>query len=57
MIGVFIGENGSCGFKYNREYKLTSKVIDKYIWLESKEGFRCPYSSVENILRNWKIYK
>lgn len=58
MIGIFVGENGSMGFRYNRMYKITLEKAKKkpnWIWLRTEEGLYCPYGSMDALKRNWKI--
>lgn len=57
---VFKGQNGSCGYKTNKEYRLT-------IWQHSESGHRniaieladkpdenyCEYESIVSFLNNW----
>lgn len=55
----FIGTSGSCGFQFNKVYKLYSNVNSGWIWITSAENkdCYCPYDSVESMLANWEILK
>lgn len=51
----FVGDDGSQGFRYGREYKIRiSKVADHFI-VETESGLYCPYSSIKTLLQNWSV--
>lgn len=53
--GVFVGKNGSMGFKNGEEYKFLTYYDAGYLHLKTTNGLWCPYSSVEKLLENWRI--
>jgi hypothetical protein len=57
-LAVFVGEDGSLGYKKNRQYRVTlhtdpkSKQID--LWsTESPETSAVKYDSISSFLQNW----
>lgn len=53
--GIFIGKDGSMGFKYGKEYEFYTYYHNKCIHLKTKDGLWCPYSNIEKLLENWRI--
>jgi hypothetical protein len=56
MKAIFKGKNNSCGFETGKEYNIYTSVNGGYLWLIVLEkNLSCPYSSLENLLKNWTI--
>ena len=53
--GIFIGQDGSMGFEYGKEYQFYTWIENNYLFLKTSEGLWCPYSNLEKLLDNWKI--
>lgn len=53
--GIFVGKNGSMGFKNGEEYKFFTYYYAGYLHLKTVNGLWCPYSSMEKLLDNWRI--
>lgn len=63
---VFIGADGSMGLKCGNTYYVTGYVEVGYYWVQwvtranpvigVTATRRCPYSSVDKVLENWKIF-
>lgn len=57
MKAVFTGKDGSMGFKKGKEYQIKTRVKGGYLWLiDLKTGNSCPYSRLETLLDNWRLY-
>lgn len=64
LRGVYIGRDGSMGFRTGQTYEINTELTKIYknkkkidvIMLRSGKLF-CPYDSVESILENWKLEK
>ena len=59
-MGTFIGADGSCGFRKNKEYIIDIKYQYGKYWLfgckkDTKEKHACPYDTLEGVLRNWDL--
>ena len=51
---IFRGQNGSCGFETNKEYKLEVIHDGKcYIQISSGDGKYCDYESFISFMKNW----
>ena len=57
MVGRFIGEDKSMGFRTGHMYKISTICRDNWLILRASGGLWCPYESLEKLLENWKIYK
>ena len=58
ILGTFIGADGSCGFRKNKEYIVNVKYqYGKYWLFGCKDGkqYGCPYDTLEGVLRNWDL--
>ena len=55
MKGIFIGKDGSMGFKYGKEYEFHTYCQRDCLHLKTKNGLWCPYSNMEKLLENWRI--
>ena len=56
MKAVFIGKNGSMGFKKGKKYQIKTRVEGGCLWvIDLNTGKTCPYGSLEPLLDNWKI--
>lgn len=55
MRGIFIGKDGSMGFKYGKEYEFHTYCQRGYLHLKTTNGLWCPYSNMEKLLENWRI--
>lgn len=56
MKYIFIGKNKSMGFQNGQCYELKTQCTNNGIIIICHElKVRCPYSSVETFLRNWKL--
>ena len=68
MRAIFIGEDGSRGFKYGQTYELNSDIRPIHIGgkifgqektciclFDRNSKAWCPYSSLEKILENWRF--
>ena len=53
--GIFVGKNGSMGFKRGEEYKFFTYYYAGYLHLTTVNGLWCPYGSMEKLLENWRI--
>lgn len=52
---IFRGQDGSCGYETNTEYRLIISYENKYIHIEAEAGNRgwCDYNSILAFLNNW----
>lgn len=61
IVGIFIGKNGSMGFKTGQTYRLTTSIIPAgpktaIVVKDIEDANRwCPYESVETFLENWHV--
>ena len=55
MKGIFIGKDGSMGFKHGKEYQFYTWCERNYLFLKTSNGLWCPYGSMEKMLENWRI--
>lgn len=53
MQARFIGKNGSMGLTSGKIYTIRVYFTD-YLFVDWGDG-ACPYTSFENLLRNWKV--
>lgn len=62
MRAIFIGEDGSRGFKHGKTYELNSDIRPIHVsrgektcicLFDRNSKAWCPYSSLEKILENW----
>lgn len=59
MLAQFIGKDKSMGFRKWRTYNITFEMqhLPPYwIILREENGLFCPYSSMEAVLENWRIF-
>lgn len=54
-MGIFVGKNGSMGFKNGEEYKFFTYYDSGYLHLKTTNGLWCPYSNMAKLLENWRI--
>jgi hypothetical protein len=55
MKFVFIGASGSMGFKNGKTYELETHCTNNGIVIICHSlRVKCPYSSIESFLKNWK---
>lgn len=53
---IFIGKHGSMGFHAGRFYPVTIvKHRGEVVLIAPDDGLKCPYSSIDAMLRNWYI--
>lgn len=57
MVGKFIGEDKSMGFRNGQIYRFRTYLSGDYIVLKEITGKWCPYGSVEKLLENWVILR
>lgn len=66
MKAKFIGEDKSMGFRHGEIYDIKTKLqydlwsTNSSIWVhgttkKNPQGYKCPYSSLENLVENWEI--
>ena len=64
-IAIFIGENGSCGFEKNKEYKLVMTMEGEMIYIKHYKmkaskvtgELKCVYSGLKKFLDNWEVIR
>ena len=56
MDCMFIGKDGSMGLKSGDVYHIRTSISGGLLWVYWN-GNGCPYSSLENFLKNWKVVK
>ena len=57
-LARFIGENGSMGFKYGKDYwvKITYDINTGWYWVNTVfSNLSCPYGSPAAIRANWEL--
>ena len=53
---IFTGKHGSMGFHAGRFYAVTIvKRRGEVVLIAPDDGLKCPYSSIDAMLRNWYI--
>ena len=53
---IFIGTDGSMGFKRGEIYTIELSYDDNRDWLIVRSGrLWCPYSNLTSLLKNWEI--
>ena len=53
---IFIGADGSRGFKRGEVYTIELSYDDNRDWLIVRSGrLWCPYSNLTSLLKNWEI--
>jgi hypothetical protein len=53
---IFTGKHGSMGFHAGRFYAVTVvKRKGEVVLIAPDDGLKCPYSSLDAMLRNWHI--
>ena len=55
MRGIFIGKDGSMGFKRGKKYEFHTYCQRDCLHLKTTNGLWCPYSNMEKLLENWRI--
>ena len=51
---VFIGRDGSMGFRNGQTYRIKISTQGRYIWVEC--GLKeCPYATMNALRKNWKF--
>lgn len=55
MVGRFIGEDKSMGFRTGHIYKFTTTCLGNSLILRTSDGLWCPYGNMEKLLENWKL--
>lgn len=55
MKAIFIGEDGSMGFKNGQTYRIRTECRENMIYVLEIHGLFCPYSNIEAFLRNWRL--
>lgn len=55
LEGVFIGKDGSMGFRKCKKYIFRTRIYNNWIWIETVDGLKCPYGSLEKLFENWRI--
>ena len=56
MTGVFRGKENSCGFHKGQVYDIFTYVEFGYIWVKDKNSeLKCPYTTLESLLKNWNV--
>ena len=53
--GIFVGKDGSMGFKRGKEYQFTTCIRHNMLCIVTSDGLWCPYSNMEKLLENWRI--
>ena len=54
---IFIGADGSMGFKRGETYTIELSYDNNRDWLIVRSGrLWCPYSNLTSLLKNWQIY-
>lgn len=53
--GIFVGKDGSMGFKRGKEYQFTTCIRHNMLCVVTSDGLWCPYSNMEKLLENWRI--
>lgn len=53
MFLKFIGQDGSMGLRKNKYYEVRVYSDTQFIWLETKDGVRCPYTTPQAFASNW----
>lgn len=55
-VGIFIGEDGSMGFRRGQKYRLTIDYDRERDWIVLWSGrCWCPYSNISALLQNWQF--
>ena len=52
---VFIGQDGSMGYRNGQSYDLMIMIRDRRIWVSSQYASICPYDTMRALLKNWKF--
>ena len=53
---IFIGMDGSMGFKRGETYTIELSYDDNRDWLIVRSGrLWCPYSNLTSLLKNWQV--
>lgn len=53
---IFIGADGSMGFRRGETYTIELSYDDNRDWLIVRSGrLWCPYSNLTSLLKNWEI--
>lgn len=53
---IFIGADGSMGFRRGEAYTIELSYDDNRDWLIVRSGrLWCPYSNLTSLLKNWEI--
>lgn len=51
---VFVGADGSMGFRNGETYRITISIQGRRIWVEC--GMKeCPYATMKALLKNWQF--
>lgn len=54
MFLKFIGQDGSMGFRNDKYYEVRVYSDYHFIWVATKDGRRCPYSTPQAFSSNWR---
>lgn len=52
----FIGKDGSMGLEHGNTYEVeltSTKLYIVLVWKANHEIFKCPYSSLADLVENW----
>ena len=50
----FIGQDYSMGFRKGNSYEVKIYSDYHFIWIETKDGRRCPYTNPQALACNWE---
>ena len=53
MIGRFIGQDKSMGFRTGQLYRFHTYCRGDWLVLDAGNGLWCPYGCLEKLLENW----
>jgi hypothetical protein len=50
----FIGQDGSMGFRHDHYYEVKVYSANRFIWIETRDGVKCPYVTAAALAHNWR---